>query len=574
MDIISRHVKLSKKGKDWFGRCPFHSEKTASFKADPDLGFYHCFGCGAHGDIINFVMEIERLSFNEAVRYIADMCGLQVPEDQEWKKHTPEEVTKAKIYETISVIKDHFVHQLESPIGLEAREYLRDRNISDESLSKFQLGFAANEQLLVSHLKKSGFSEEIIIKTGAFFKNQYKSDLVSKFSGRIIFPIIDYKGKCVGFGGRIIKKSDVAKYINSPETEIFVKNQQLYGYPIARRSKSKEIVLVEGYLDVIAMHQAGFDATVAPLGTAISETQISMCWRLCDNPVICLDGDSAGLKASFRWIDRILPTLSPGKSFKFARLPQDSDPDSLVLNGQVDIIADAIRNSLSLSEWMWEGAFLLYPSETPEQKAAIVQMLKEKIELIKDPSVRKLYVQYIRQRETDLLYVRRKRKNSAIPKLNSVIKPVVSIKEKIEKILVVTIINHPYIIDKVVEDFSKIEFSNVYMKKLGKQILEIYQTYYVAGKNTEGDERIRKLEADIADIEKDVEIHARFAGKKAVSEDEVLAEWNSFFEKYLSDPIIAEDLHKASVSLQSNFSESDWQRLKALKMQCLIDGKR
>ena len=574
LDIISRHVKLTRKGKDWFGRCPFHSEKTGSFKVDPDLGLYHCFGCGAHGDIINFVMEIERLSFNEAAKYIADMCGLQVPEEQEWKKHTPEEIVKAKTYEAIGIIKDYFVRQLKSAEGDEAREYLRDRNISDESLVKFQLGFAFNEDLLISQLKKSGFSEDILIKTGVFFKSQYKSGLISKFSGRITFPIIDYKGRCVGFGGRIIKKSDVAKYINSPETEIFIKNHQLYGYPIARRGKSKEIVLVEGYLDVIAMHQAGFDATVAPLGTAISETQINMCWRLCDNPVICLDGDSAGLKASFRWIDKILSVLSPGKSFKFARLPQDTDPDSLILNGQSDIISAAIKNSLSLSEWLWEGAFLLYPSETPEQKAAIVQMLKEKVELIKDHSVRKLYIQYIKQKERDLYLYKKKNKNATITsKINSAIKPVISIKEKIEKILVVTIINHPYIIDRVAEDFAKLEFSSISMRKLGKRILEIYETYYVVGKNTEGNEEISKLEADIADIEKDVEIHAKFAGKNVVSEDEVLTEWNSFFEKYLSDPIVAEDLHKASVSLQSSFSESDWQRLKALKSSALLTAK-
>ena len=568
LDIVPKYVKLTKKGKDWFGRCPFHSEKTGSFKVDADLGLYYCFGCGAHGDMINFVMEMEKLSFAEAVKHIADMYGIQVPEDRETFRS--EDDIKNKMYTVMEIAKEFFVHQLNSDSGREAKEYLKNRNISDESISKFQLGFAFNEEILVDQLKKNGFSEEIIIKTGLFFKKQYKNELISKFSGRITFPIIDYKGKCVGFGGRIIKKIDAAKYINSPETEIFVKNHQLYGYPLARKSKSREIILVEGYLDVIAMHQAGFDATVAPLGTAISETQINMCWRVCDNPIICLDGDSAGVKASFRWLDKILPVLIPGKSFKFARLPQDSDPDSLILNDQRDIISSSLNNALSLSDWMWEGAFSLYPSETPEQKAAIIKMLKEKTEQIKDGSIQRLYIQYMKQKENELYRYKGK---TFKPKIGELIRPATPVKEKIEKILVVTIINHPYIIDRVIEDFTKLEFTSSAMIKLKEEILRIYDAYHMSGKVEEGNRVISELEKDISDVEKDIEIHAKFVGKNESSEDKILSGWNSFFEKYLSVPMITEDLHKASISLQSTFSESDWQRLKALKNSTLLAAK-
>ena len=568
LDIVPKYVKLIKKGKDWFGRCPFHSEKTGSFKVDANLGLYYCFGCGAHGDMINFVMEMEKLSFAEAVKHIADMYGIQVPEDRETFRS--EDDIKNKMYAVMEIAKEFFVHQLNSDFGREAKEYLKNRNISDESILKFQLGFASNEEKLVDQLKKNGFSEEIIIKTGLFFKNQYKSGLISKFSGRITFPIIDYKGKCVGFGGRIIKKIDAAKYINSPETEIFIKNHQLYGYSLARKSKSREIILVEGYLDVIAMHQAGFDATVAPLGTAISETQINMCWRVCDNPIICLDGDSAGVKASFRWLDKILPVLIPGKSFRFARLPQDSDPDSLILNDQCDIISSSLNNALFLSDWMWEGAFLLYPSETPEQKAAIIKMLKEKTGQIKDGSIQRLYIQYMKQNENELYRYKGK---TFKPKIGELIRPATSVKEKIEKILVVTIINHPYIIDRVIEDFTKLEFASSAMIKLKEEILRIYDAYHMAGKVEEGNRVISELEKNISDIEKDIEIHAKFAGKNESSEDKILSGWNSFFEKYLSVPMITEDLHKASISLQSTFSESDWQRLKALKNSTLLAAK-
>ena len=318
------------------------------------------------------------------------------------------------------------------------------------------------------------------------------------------------------------------------------------------------------------MHRAGFDATVAPLGTAISETQINMCWRVCDNPIICLDGDSAGVKASFRWLDKILPVLIPGKSFRFARLPQDSDPDSLILNDQCDIISSSLNNALFLSDWMWEGAFLLYPSETPEQKAAIIKMLKEKTGQIKDGSIQRLYIQYMKQKENELYRYKGK---TFKPKIGELIRPATSVKEKIEKILVVTIINHPYIIDRVIEDFTKLEFASSAMIKLKEEILRIYDAYHMAGKVEEGNRVISELEKNISDIEKDIEIHAKFAGKNESSEDKILSGWNSFFEKYLSVPMITEDLHKASISLQSTFSESDWQRLKALKNSTLLAAK-
>lgn len=604
LDIVSKHTKLTRRGRDWFGRCPFHSEKTGSFKVDPERGFYHCFGCGAHGDIIKFVMEVEKLSFPEALQNLAGVCGMVVPERRE--VNVAENDTKSKMYEIMEIAKNFFAEQLRvgegrssgngsgsssSSIAI-AREYLKNRNISAESIAKFQLGFASNEERLLSYLKRSGFSEELILKTGIFFKGRYDNNLIGKFSERIIFPIIDSRGRCVGFGGRIIgqnsngdventpgKGSNVAKYLNSPESEIFIKNHQLYGYHIARRSRSADIVLVEGYMDVIAMHQAGFSSAVAPLGTTISETQINMCWKVCDNPIMCLDGDSAGIKASFRWLDRIMPLLIPGKSFRCARLPQDSDPDALILNDRSDIIASVLRNAQSLSDWMWDGAFLLYPSDTPEEKAAIVKMLREKVRAIKDGSIERLYAQYLKQKENDLYRYKWKPISVAKAGIGESVTPAVSVKEKIEKILIVTVINHPYIIDRVIEDFLKLEFSSSWGRKMKEEILHLYDQYYVTGEVENGAEAIAALRKKIANVEKEIEIHAKFVKSnnenngKDVQEkviEEIVNGWNSFFEKYLSDPAMQEDLQRASVSLQSSFSESDWQRLKALKNNMLF----
>lgn len=604
VDIISKHVKLERRGHDWFGRCPFHSEKTGSFKVDPEKGLYYCFGCGAHGDVIKFVMETEKMSFMESIKYLASVYGMQVPEEREESaKYKAEDEARSKMYEIMEKAKNFFQRQLKngtSEKSKKALEYLKNRNISTESIDKFQLGFACDEDVLLSALRKEGFSDDLIIKTGVFFKSQYnnkgnhnKGDLISKFSGRITFPIIDSRERCVGFGGRVVpdinklessnaKEKTVAKYLNSPETEVFIKNHQLYGYNLARRGQSREadsikkdIVLVEGYMDVIAMHQAGFTAAVAPLGTSISETQINMCWKICDSPIICLDGDDPGKKASFRWLDKILPMLIPGKSFRFARLPQDSDPDALVLNERSDLIELALRNAQSLSDWMWNGAFLLYPSNTPEEKAAIIKMLKDKTREIKDGSIERLYIQYIKQKENELYrYKWKPLKNfrEFEQKTNEPLNPVVSVTEKTEKILVVTIINHPYIIDRIIESLAEIEFTSQWAQKMKKEIMRIYDQFYIAGESQEGAEAIEELSKNIAPIEREIEIHAKFVGKfekNGVPEEDVLSGWYAFFEKRRSTPAMAEDLHAASVSLQSSFSENDWQRFKALKNSVL-----
>ncbi|MDR0678463.1 MAG: toprim domain-containing protein, partial [Holosporaceae bacterium] len=364
------------------------------------------------------------------------------------------------------------------------------------------------------------------------------------------------------FGGRTIIKTDAAKYINSPETEIFVKSDHLYGYSLAKKGKTHEIILTEGYLDVISMHQAGFDGTVAPLGTSISKTQINMCWNICDNPIVSLDGDAAGVKASYRWIDKILPLVEAGKSFKFAKLPQDADPDQLIIDGKSDIIKCAIKDALSLSDWIWEGAFLLYPSETPEQKAAIIKMLMGKIATISNTSVKKLYMQTLKQKEQDLY---RRKFTSPVEKRS--IRPIISVREKIEKIFIVTIINHPYIINKVIESFVKLEFSSLRMKKLRERILDCYDIYF-SGKMDKYETAIMALKNDtITDLE-DVELHAKFSSKNA-TDDEAMEGWLKMMDNYHAEPIIAADLQTAASSLKSSFSENDWKRLKALKQEAI-----
>jgi DNA primase len=288
-----------------------------------------------------------------------------------------------------------------------------------------------------------------------------------------------------------------------------------------------------------------------------------MCWNVCDNPVISLDGDSAGIKASYRWIDKILPFLKAGRSFKFAKLPQGADPNDLISRGQSGVIKEATENAISLCDWMWDGAFLLYPSGTPEEKAALIKMLTEKAETIRDISIKKMYIQTIRQNERSLFY--RKFTNAAVK--NEKIAPMTSAGEKIEKIFIVTLLNHPYIIDRVVESFTKLEFGNPEMRELKNRILDCYWDC-LNGDREKYVETIATLKNAVHSDLKSVELHAAFANEKASDED-ALNGWFKMIDRYHSDPMVAVDLQTAVSSLKSTFSENDWLRLKALKQEII-----
>ncbi|MDR0753499.1 MAG: DNA primase [Holosporaceae bacterium] len=558
VDVVSSRIRLRRSGSDWFGLCPFHQEKTGSFKVDSARGFYHCFGCGAHGDVIKFVQDFDKISFSETVECLAHQYGISLPQ----KKKTFIDPRKP-VYEAITEMKNWFMKQLNEPAGEMALRYLESRKISRASIEKFQLGFAPDNQELFQHLRKRGFSDDVLLKTGVFNRSKYHNNMINRYRSRLIFPILDGSGKCVGFGGRIFQEENVAKYINSPETEIFTKSDNLYGYFWAKRAKTREIILAEGYLDVISMHQAGFDGTVAPLGTSISEHQINLCWSVCDNPIISLDGDSAGVKASYRWIDRILPSITAGQSFKFAKLPDGSDPDQLIVNDQTDTLKNAIANAISLSDWMWEGAFLLYPSETPEQKAAIIKMLTGKIETIRDISVRKLYAQAFREKEQSLY---RRKFSAPIKQKNA--SPVIPIREKLEKIFIVTIINHPYILERIMESLVKLEFDNLYMQKLKKRVLDCYSRH---GKDMEKcASAVAALKTELTTNMKELELHAKFSSEKA-TDKEAIEGWFELMDKYCSEPVINADLQAATSNLKSTFSKDNWQRLKALKQEAIYN---
>ncbi|MCH8808565.1 MAG: DNA primase [Proteobacteria bacterium] len=389
---VGRRVKLAKRGREHVGLCPFHSEKTPSFTVSEDKGFYHCFGCGAHGDVIGFVMRAEGLSFPEAVERLAGEAGLQVPRASPEERATARR--RADLYEVVEAAAAWFEERLAGPEGAAARAYLTQRGLTAETVADFRLGYAPDKRGQIrSALNARGIDDGRLAEAGLIKLAEAEADPPRDyFFNRIVFPITDRRGRAIAFGGRALGQSR-AKYLNSPETPLFHKGRVLYNLARARQAAhdTGELVVCEGYMDVIALGQAGFPATVAPLGTALTEEQIAELWRLADEPLLCFDGDEAGRRAAFRAAERALALLRPGRSLRFAVLPAGEDPDSLV-RGQG---AAALRAVLEAARPLWELLWLVETEgrrfQTPERQAGLVSALDRRIRGIPDAAVQAAY---------------------------------------------------------------------------------------------------------------------------------------------------------------------------------------
>jgi DNA primase len=405
--LIGRRAKLIKRGREFTALCPFHNEKTPSFTVSPDKGFYHCFGCGAHGDAIAFLMQSEGLSFPESVERLAGLAGLEVP------KPTPEQAARAErgatLHEAIEAVCLWFCEQLQSDAGSGARDYLADRGLDPATIAAFRLGYAPGRRgALKLAMNAKGFNDEVLIEAGLIKPSEEGQAPRDYFFDRIIFPITDRRGRVVAFGGRTLGQSK-AKYLNSPETPLFHKGGMLYNLAGARRAAhdTGEVLVVEGYMDVIALAQAGFPAAVAPLGTAITEDQIAELWRLAPEPVLCLDGDAAGRRAGYRAAERALAHLRPGKSLRFALLPEGEDPDSLVQNRGPQALRQLLEIALPLSGLLWLKHTESRSFETPEQLAGLRQVLRESVREVRDSDVRAGYEREMERRFDEAFGYRR-----------------------------------------------------------------------------------------------------------------------------------------------------------------------
>jgi DNA primase len=397
VDVISRRVKLQRKGREHGGLCPFHNEKTPSFWVNEEKGFFHCFGCGAHGDVIGFVMRSEHLSFPEAVERLAGQAGLQVPQS------TPQERAKAERFKSLATALEaacaYYEKQLRLSAGREALDYLRRRGLDEVTIARFRLGWAPAGNGLKAHLLKEGYPEAMLLEAGLLNRNEERNETYDYFRGRVMFPIADARGRVVAFGGRILGEGE-PKYLNSRDSEIFHKGRMLYGLAHARRgaAESGELVVVEGYMDVIAMHKAGFNTAVAPLGTALTEAQLGELWRLVDEPILCFDGDAAGQRAAARAAERALPLLKPGKSLRFVRLPAGEDPDTLILGRGPEALRALLDQARPLVDIVWELEVAANPANTPERRARLEQRIEQAAQRVQDDTVQRAYRRALKDR--------------------------------------------------------------------------------------------------------------------------------------------------------------------------------
>ena len=391
-EVVGRRVKLKKAGREWKGLSPFNQEKTPSFFVNDQKMAWFDFSSGKNGTIFDFVMMTEGLSFPEAVERLAAQAGLPLPTIS--REEQARDERRRTLNDIVELAAKFYEATLASRAGARARGYLADRGLDPATQVKFRLGYALPERFaLKEHLGKEGISPEDMIEAGLLVAGDDIPVPYDRFRDRVMFPIADLRGRVIAFGGRALEKDAQPKYLNSPETPLFHKGATLYNIAAARAAahKGAQVVAVEGYVDVIAMVTAGFEATVAPLGTALTADQLVLLWRMADEPTLCFDGDAAGRRAAYRAVDLALPVLKPGRSLKFASLPEGHDPDDLVRAGGRAAIHEVVAAARPLAEVLWMRETEAGGFDTPERRAAFEARLVAVTATIGDDSVRKYY---------------------------------------------------------------------------------------------------------------------------------------------------------------------------------------
>jgi DNA primase catalytic core len=450
-----------------------------AFALEDNILTGNCFGCGAHGDVIGFTMRIDNLSFPEAVEKLAGEAGLEMP------RFTPQERERAQRQQTLHDVVEAacawFEQQLQAPGGRPGLDYLRGRGLSAETIQRFRLGYAPDgRSALKAALKAQGIGEALMLEAGLIVKPDDGRDSFDFFRGRVMFPILDRRGRVIAFGGRIIGDGQ-PKYLNSRDTPLFDKGRNLYaldkarvgvaGGPSQNQSGGKapaELIVVEGYMDVIALHEAGFTGAVAPLGTAITEAQIEALWKLAPEPIICLDGDAAGQRAALRAAERVMPLLKPGFSLRFAVLPAGDDPDSLIRRSGGQLMSDVLAHARPLVDIVWDAEAAGRPLDTPERRAGLERRLKERVALIADRSVQTQYFNLlVREKLWTAFRPQRFGRRPEAPALrySGLVTP------REAEILVATLINHPSLAHDYCETLAGLTIDTPALDQILKEIL-------------------------------------------------------------------------------------------------------
>ncbi len=529
-EVIAKRVRLVKKGREYSGLCPFHNEKTPSFTVNDDKGFFHCFGCGAHGDVIGFAMRAESLSFPEAVEKLAGMAGLPVP------RLSPVEVEREQrrqtLYDVVEAACAWFEENLRSNFGRAGLDYLRRRGLDDATIKRFRLGYAPDARgALKASLKAKTIEEAKLLEAGLLVKPDGGGESFDFFRGRVIFPILDSQGRPIAFGGRIMGDGQ-PKYLNSRDTPLFDKGRTLYALDKAREGvrTGAPLVVVEGYMDVIALHAAGFNGAVAPLGTALTEAQIEALWKLAPEPILCFDGDAAGQRAALRAAERALPLLRPGRSLQFVTLPQGEDPDSLLRRQGPSAVAAILARTKPLADVAWENLVSTTPAETPEQRALLEQRLEDVAAKIAERTVQWQYRRLFRLRVRTRFFPadRRARPPSVLraPGHAWVLDRVP------EKVLLATLLNHIDLIAwrEIFDALERVEFDDDRLTRLKTDLFDLGAHVADISAQSVAETLVARGHGEtIAELNApDMFVHARFA-RAAASADEAAQGWKAYF---------------------------------------------
>ena len=496
-DIIGRTVRLTRAGREFKGCCPFHNEKTPSFTVNDDKQFYHCFGCGAHGDVIGFTMEANNYSFIEALEMLAGEAGMQVPQQ------SPQQIAQAKEEKSLYSLMDDATRwmedQLRLPANKDAYRYILERGNDDELLRNFRVGYAPHDgQAIRKAMQALDYTDSQMIDCGVLRAGKAGREPYAFFRERIMFPVMDRRGRVVAFGGRTLPDHLLApnsgdytpaKYMNSSDTTLFHKGSMLYGEPHARQAAldGQPLIVVEGYIDVMASFKADYRGALAPMGTALTEEQIMAIWRMIPegdkSPILCFDGDNAGRRAASRACERLLPLLKANHSARFAFLPDGQDPDSLVNSGGKRAFASIIQSAMPLVDFLWQHHTLGKNFSTPEAQAGLSKTLEDEVLRIAERDVQHYYRQALRAKIRENFGVKYNKSSYGANKnyhksvqqqdATPIRKPSFSRRLLTEQVLIAGLINHPALFDMFEEEIGRLNIQEERLDQLRQSALAL-----------------------------------------------------------------------------------------------------
>ena len=492
--VVEKTVQLKKRGKEFVGLSPFTKERTPSFTVNDEKQFYHCFSTNKHGDIFTFLVEVGGLSFPEAVEKLADEAGVQL---KTFSPAEEEKINKSKkIYEALEMSKSFFSSQIFDDNNSLALKYIRKRGLDNEIINSYEIGYAPQGNKLEKFLLSKGISHEIMTLAGMTIKDENKKDnFYDRFRNRIIFPIRDIRNRVVGFGGRVINSNDQPKYLNSPETPVFHKGSLLYNYSKIRPNlkNNDNLIVVEGYMDVVSLASKGLQNAVAPLGTAITETQLNILWKDTNSPIICFDGDKAGKQASFRVTEIALKLLKPNKTLRFINLPDNLDPDDYIKNYGLESFNKFVNNASPLTSIIWDLCLQESNLDIPEGKAGFESLLRAKLNLISDKSIKKHYGLLFKDMLDQFFYIKKTERkisksnfnerysgkyNNSLKIKNSILGSGGQLPSDLEALVISGILIFPELIQKHFEILESFKIENLRLGDIRDNVLSFLKKDY------------------------------------------------------------------------------------------------